>query len=280
MDLDALAATVEVDGLVLRYVATGPADGPPVLLLHGFPDSLHLWRHQVPVLADAGFRVVAPDLPGFGESSRPTDVERYHLLRLLGDMTGLLDALGIAHAHVVGHDWGAALAWTLGIGAPDRVDRLVALSVGHPSAFARAGVEQMEKSWYMLAFQHEGTAEDWLSRDDWVNARAWARGGDQERWIADLSRPGALTAALAYYRANVPPASFLGPPVDLPAVAADTLGVWSSDDMALTEAQMVASRDWVDGAWRYERIEDVSHWIPVDAPETLNRLLLDWLPGA
>jgi pimeloyl-ACP methyl ester carboxylesterase len=252
--------------------------GPPVLLLHGWPDRGRLWRHQVGALGAAGFRTVVPDLRGFGDSDKPEDVAAYGLPNLVGDVLGLLDHLGVERAHVVGHDWGAALAWVTATLAPDRVESLVALSVGHPGAFSAAGLPQREKSWYMLLFQFEGVAEELLSRDDWRLFREWLRGeGDVERYVADLSRPGALTAGLSWYRASMHPARQLEPQRSVPPVAAPTLGIWSSGDRYLTEAQMVESAEHVTGPWRYERVDGASHWMQLDATERVNALLVDFV---
>jgi pimeloyl-ACP methyl ester carboxylesterase len=158
--------------------------------------------------------------------------------------------------------------------------------VGHPLAFASAGFRQKQLSWYMLWFQFPGVAESALPANDWAMFRDWAHGGVArgaddyaERQIADLSRPGRLTAGFNVYRANISPDTFAGDGrgVDLPPVACPTMGVWSSGDMALGEAQMTGSDRFVAGPWRYERIEDVSHWIPVYASERLNSLLIDFL---
>ena len=119
------------DGVELAVLDQG--EGPAVLLLHGFPDSARLWRHQIPTLVDAGFRVVAPDLRGFGDSDKPADIEAYRVGKSVGDLTSVLDALEIERAHVVGHDWGAGVAWAMALMAPDRVDKLAVLSVGHPA---------------------------------------------------------------------------------------------------------------------------------------------------
>jgi len=254
-------------------------EGSPVVLLHGFPDSHRLWRHQVPALVAAGHRVIAPDLRGFGASSKPAEVDRYGMLDLAGDVLGILDHLGVARAHVVGHDWGAALAWALAAFAPDRVDHLVALSVGHPSSFASVGFEQRARSWYMLLFQFEGIAEQWLSADDFANLRAWSQHPDIDSVVADLSRPGALTAALNIYRANVHPRVMVEPPLQFPPVQAPTMGVWSSGDYALCEAGMTGSERYVAGSWRYERVEGVGHWMQIEAPDQVSALLLDFLPS-
>ena len=154
---------VDVGGVGISFEVAGPDDGPPVILLHGFPDSGRLWRNQVPALTGAGFRVIVPDLRGAGRSDKPADVDAYRIPLLVGDVLAVLDSLGIARARVVGHDWGAALAWGLAMGVPDRVERLVVLSVGHPAAFSSAGIAQKEKSWYTFLFQYKGVAEAWLS---------------------------------------------------------------------------------------------------------------------
>jgi len=279
---------VPVNGIRLNVAQAG--EGSPVLLLHGFPDRWQLWRHQIPVLAAAGYHVIAPDLRGFGESERPTEVADYRLATLLGDVTGLLDELGIERAAVVGHDWGGALAWSLALQAPERVDRLTSISVGHGATAASAGLRQRELSWYMLWFLFPGVAEQVLPREDWAFLRQWAWAGapagtdaDADRQVADLSRPGALVAGLNWYRANVDPAGFVpsaARAVKARRVGCPTMGIWSSADFALGEDQMTASARFVDGPWRYERIEDVSHWVPVQSPDRLNELLLDFLSAA
>jgi pimeloyl-ACP methyl ester carboxylesterase len=268
---------VDSGGVGIEYEVTG--EGRPVVLIHGFPDSGRLWRHQVPALADAGFKVIVPDMRGYGRTDKPAEVEQYNLLYTVADIGAVLDDAGVERAHVVGHDWGAAVAWVLAAVAPERVDHLVALSVGHPTTFRAGGFEQFEKSWYMLLFQFEGVAERWLSDDGWANFRAWGRHPDTDGVIAEVEANGSLTPALNWYRANVPPESYLGPRIELPPVQAPTMGVWSSGDFALTEGQMGRSAEHVSGGWRYERIEGPGHWMQLEAPEEVNRLLLDFLPA-
>jgi pimeloyl-ACP methyl ester carboxylesterase len=273
---------VDVNDIELEVQVAEPAgrtEAPAVLLLHGWPDSHRLWRHQVPALTDAGFRAVVPDLRGFGASDRPESVEAYALPHILGDVIGVLDHLGVGRAHVVGHDWGAAVAWTVAAFFPDRVDHLVALSVGHPSAFGAAGLAQREKSWYMLLFLFEGVAERWLSDDDYANFRAWSVHPDADAVISELSRPGALTASLNWYRANFPPTALVEPSLEVPPVVRPTMGIWSEDDMALIEANVTGSAAHVTAEWRYERIDGTGHWIPLEAQDALTALLLDFLPA-
>ena len=247
------------------------------MLLHGFPDSGRLWRHQVPALAGAGFQVVVPDLRGYGRSDKPEPVSAYSMSALAGDVMAILAKLGVSRAHVVGHDWGAALAWGLASLAPDRVDHLVAMSVGNPVTFLRT-MEQCQKSWYMLLFQFPGIAERWLTEDNWANFRGWSSHPDADQVIADLESAGSLTPGLNWYRANVPPESWVGPPLQLPPVKAPTMGVWSTADIALTEVQMTDSAENVTGPWRYERLDGQGHWMQLEAPDQVNALLLDFLP--
>jgi pimeloyl-ACP methyl ester carboxylesterase len=265
------------DGVELSVLEEG--DGPPVLLLHGFPDSSHLWRRQIPALTGAGLRVIAPDLRGFGESDRPEGVDAYRVGHTLADLVAVLDAVGAERAHVVGHDWGAGVAWAFAGVRPDRVERLVAMSVGHPRARGTS-IADREKAWYQLLFQFAGVAEELLMRDDWKLMREWLRGeGDGDRYVEDLARPGALTAGLNWYRANLGPQRELEGPPRLPPVAAPTLGLWSSGDHYLREEPMIRSAEHVTGPWRYERIDGASHWMQLDAPERVNDLLVEFLTG-
>jgi pimeloyl-ACP methyl ester carboxylesterase len=267
---------IEVNGVSLHVEDYG--NGTPVLLLHGWPDSAYVWRNQIPFLTGRGFRVIAPDLRGFGQSSRPVEVTDYALSKSVGDVTGLLDALGVESVHLVGHDWGAAVAWGTAMAHPNRVEKLVVLSVGHPSV--RKSLRQDEMAWYQLFFQFDGIAEANLAYDDWAWLRRFLRGaGDQERYEQDLSRPGALTASLNWYRANLAP-KMPGPSPELPPVVVPTLGIWSTNDQYLDGERMENSGEYVKAPWRYEVIEGASHWIPLDAPDRLNSLILDWLQGA
>ena len=264
---------IEVNGISLYVEEHG--EGDPVLLLHGWPDSARLWRHQVPFLAAHGYRVITPDLRGFGRSERPAEVAGYRLRNVVADVSALLDHLAIETAYVVGHDWGAAVAWLTAILGPARVRKLTAISVPHP--FAPPTQRQYEMAWYQLFFQFSDIAEATLAYDDWAWLRTFSRGYlDLEQAIADLSRPGALTALLNWYRANVAP-RMPGPPPALPPVVAPTLGIWSTGDHYLDGERMKNSAALVQGPWRYEEIPDASHWVPLDAPDRLNELLLDWL---
>ncbi len=267
---------LEADGVTLAVLDEG--EGAPVLLLHGFPDSSRLWRHQIPALAGAGMRAIAPDLRGFGESDKPDAVEEYAVARSVTDMVAVLDALDVERADVVGHDWGAGLAWALAACVPERVQRLVVMSVGHPNTLRRPSIEQRERGWYQLLFQFTGVAEGLIQRDDWELFREMLGNAvDRDRYITDLARPGALSAALNWYRANATPEQELQRTRPFPAVAVPTMGLWSSGDNFLTEDGMIRSAEHVTGGWRYERVEGAGHWLQLDAPQRVNELLLEFL---
>lgn len=272
-----LTELIEANGL--QFYVRDQGSGTPVILLHGFPDTGDLWRNQVPALVKGGFRTIVPDMRGRGRSSKPQSIADYRLSSIVRDVTGLLDALGIERAHVVGHDWSAAVAWLLAALAPNRVERLVAISVGAPGAAAKPTLEELQKGWYRLLFLFEGVAEELLQRDDWSLFRLFLSGAkDTDAYIRTLSEPGALTPGLNWYRANLPVQALLGRTggPQVPMIEADTLGIWSTGDLYLTEEAMTRSEQRVQGTWRYERFEG-SHWVPVDQPDRLNRLLLDFL---
>jgi pimeloyl-ACP methyl ester carboxylesterase len=272
-------STVRVDsnGEGLHVSVSGPEDGTPVVLLHGFPDTGRLWTHQTAALSEAGFRVIVPDQRGFGRSDKPGDVDAYSILNAALDVGAVLDAVGVpGTAHVVGHDFGAAVAWTFAAFAPERVDHLAVLSVGHPAAFRDAGWEQRQLSWYMLLFQFEGIAEQWLSDDGWANFRDWGQHPDADAVIAEIEANGTLTSGLNRYRANLHPRVWVEPPLEFPPVPAPTMGVWSSGDFALGETQMKSSGRFVGGPWRYERLDGPGHWMQWEAPDAVNELLIDF----
>ncbi len=270
---------IQANELSFRVVDRG--EGPAVLLLHGWPDSSYLWRKQIPALVEAGYRVIAPDLRGFGESDRPEQVEAYAIPNILADIKGILVELDVSRASVIGHDWGASVAWSVAGYMPELVEKLVAISVGHPGAYYAGGIEQLQMRWYMLWFLFPGVAETNLPENDWAFFRQFlsGQGGEIEHYIEDLSRPGALTASLNWYRANILPKRFGAQPgpVRLPSIECPTMGIWGSLDFALSEGQIKESGQYLKGPWHYERLEGVGHWIPSGAPDQLNQLLLDFL---
>jgi pimeloyl-ACP methyl ester carboxylesterase len=244
-----------------------------VLLLHGFPDTHLVWRKQVPVLAAAGFRVLAPDLRGYGRSDAPGGVFDYTMDKLRGDVLGLLDALHIDKVFLVGHDWGGIIGWQIAALAPERVHRYVAMSTGHPDAIARAGLMQRLRMTYILGFIMPVLAEHTLRAADWFIMRQFTdEPGQADHWKRDLSPPGRLTAALNYYRANLN----LALPHGHRKVKVPVMGLWSDRDPALGEKQMRDSAHYVEGEFRFERIRGADHWLQLTAADEVNRLLLQF----
>jgi pimeloyl-ACP methyl ester carboxylesterase len=243
-----------------------------------------VWDSQVRALTEAGYRAVTLDVRGHGGSDKPEAVTDYDLVHQVVDLMGVLDHYGIEKAHLVGHDWGAATAWALASVHPERVLSLTALAVGHPTAFgdackAEADFVQLRRIWYMLLFQFQGVAEQWLTDDDFHNFRHFlGTHPDLDAVVERMKEPGALTAALNVYRAVLPPQALTGSVV-LPQVPVPAMGIWGAEDPYNTELGMTGSAAYVDGPWRYERLDAAGHWPHLDAPAEVNRLLLDFLAG-
>ena len=282
-------AARRVDVGEVRLAVTEAGDGEPVLLLHGFPELGRSWRHQIAALAGGGYRAIAPDLRGYGGSDRPPAVEDYAAPKLAGDVVGLIEALGYESVHLVGHDWGGSLAWGLAGRMPERVRSLTILNAPQAAVSARLRREdegQRAKSWYMLLFQFAGVAEAWLSADDWANLRAFVFGTaapgtfppeEQAVLTEALGRDGALTAALNWYRANMPPSAWLREPPDPPPISVPTLIIWGEDDSYMDPVLLERSAATVTGPLRVERLPGVSHWVQQEAPDRVNEVMLSFL---
>ena len=279
---------IDCGGAVLSVQFMGPDDGEPVIMWHGFPEMGYSWRHQAAALAADGYRVIVPDLRGYGESDRPTGTDAYAFPQLVGDVVGLINALGHGYAHLAGHDWGGSLCWATSALMPDTVRSLMILNAPHPvaSAECRQVPEQQQKSWYMLLFQFEGVAEEWLLKDGAANLSAFvfdtaAPGtfGDEERRVFTdaLMREGAMTAALEYYRANIPPGNWLKPPPDLPLVTVPTTIMWADADAYMTPLLLERSITKVEGPLEVVMLEGVSHWAQQEAPDLVTAAMRDHL---
>ena len=261
--------------------AAGPVDGRLVVLLHGFPQSSYEWRHQLAALAGAGFRAVAFDQRGYSPGARPEGLEHYRIDRLVADVLAVADELGGHRVDVVGHDWGAAVAWHVAGRYPERLRTLTAVSVPHPAAFVDVltggSADQARRSAYIAALRLPG-AEKALLVDDAAALRAVfaASGFDDadavDEYVALLSQPGALRAAVDWYRAaSAEDMADIGP------VTTPTMYVWSDGDVALGREAAERTAGHVEGPYRFEVLAGVSHWIPEAAPAELNRLLLEHL---
>lgn len=256
----------------------GPADGQVVILLHGFPQTRAAWSEVAPPLAEAGYRVLAPDQRGYSPGARPAGRRQYTLDLLAGDVLALADAAGASRFHVVGHDWGGAVAWALGMWHPDRLHTVTSLTVPHPRAYLRAMLtsRQLFLSWYALFFQLPWLPE-WSARigpTQRMFERALERSGlpdtHRDEYRAALEDRAAMTAAINWYRAGpfVPASRFV-------PVAVPTLYVYADDDVALGRRAADLTARYLTGRYRYEVLHGTSHWIPEVAPKVVVRLLLE-----
>ena len=269
-------------GLTFRALAEGPVDGRVVLFLHGFPQSAGEWKAQLHALADAGFRVVAPDQRGYSPGARPAAVEAYGIDHLVADTLGMCDELGAERIDLVGHDWGAIVAWVVAARHPGRVRTLSVVSVPHPEAFADAYAsprsKQREMSGYIDVFRAgDGAGEQMLAGDDGDGLRRMFEGQGLDAdaaagHAAVHAQPGALTAGLNWYRATHPTMMRGVPPVSVP-----TLFVWGALDPAISREAAEGCAAYTTGPFRFEVLDDVGHWVPELEAELLNRLLLEHL---
>ncbi len=276
----------ERSGVRLHYVEAG--DGPLVVLLHGFPELWYSWRHQIPALVEAGYRVIAPDMRGYNLSDKPRGVAAYGLGELTADVAALIEASGAERAAaVVGHDWGAAVAWTFAARYPALLDRLVVLNGARPERLLAAfrTARQLRKSWYMFFFQLPKLPELLARRKDYAWLRAAVKHepqrpgatSDEElaRYVEAWSQPGALTATINYYRAGFRPSSLRGL-ARTPRVDAPVLVIWGEHDRFLGPELAEPDPEVVPNA-RVARVPDAGHFVHYDRPERVNQLLLEFL---
>ena len=275
-------AYIETNGVRLHVVQAGPADGPLVILLHGFPEFWYGWHRQIDALADAGFWVWAPDQRGYNLSEKPAGIAAYGIDTLSADVVGLIDAAGRQKAIVVGHDWGAAVAWWTAVVHADRVERLVVLNVPHPvvmQQFARRDPGQMLRSWYIGFFQLPWLPETLSRLDNWVIAvrslRMSSRPGtftdaDVQQYRTAWSQPGAFTAMVNWYRAALRKPASRQPSV---RITVPTLLIWGARDQFLKREMAQPSIDLCDNG-RLVFLENATHWVQHEEASRVNELII------
>jgi pimeloyl-ACP methyl ester carboxylesterase len=271
----------------LHLVESGPADGRVIVLLHGFPEFWYSWRYQLPVLARAGLRVIVPDMRGYNRSDKPHGLRAYAIERLARDVARLIQASGSAHAAVVGHDWGGIVAWAFAMRYPELLDRLVVLNAPHPVRLLHAlrTPRQLARSWYVFWFQLPWLPEAGIRALHFAALRRVLHtqpsrkeaftDADIERYVAAMAQPGALTAAINYYRAALrrSPSRTLRL---LRPVQAPVLIIWGERDRYLGRELAEPDPRWVPHV-RVERLPHASHWVQLDEPERVNALLSAFL---
>ena len=278
---------IRANGLQFGFEEAGEGDAV-ALLLHGFPESRYSWRHQLPALARAGWRAVAIDMRGYGDSDKPPGRAAYRLQRLTEDVAALFEALGARRRLLIGHDWGAMVAWITAIWRATPLDGLVVMNVPHPAVFARVlqrSWAQSRRSWYVAAFQLPWLPEALLTaRRGWLTGQAIAGiAADPSAFppeVLDVYRdnavkPRAMTSMINYYRANLPRPGALQ---DLPRVETPTLMIWGEADRALG-LELTEGYEGLVADFTLERLPGVSHWVQQEAPEAVNTRLLGWVAG-
>jgi pimeloyl-ACP methyl ester carboxylesterase len=272
---------VEANGLRFELEETGEGDHL-ALCLHGFPEHLVSWRHQAPVLAGMGYRVWAVNQRGYGRSTRPVGAAAYALTHLVVDVAALIDASGAKHVTLIGHDWGAMVAWCFAAGRVRPLERLVIMNVPHPLCFraALSHWRQRSKSWYIAFFQIPWLPERMLAAREGAAVRRLFAGLPVAADIVDIyarqiAEPGAATAMLNWYRAarTAPDPPGLQMPIQVP-----TLVIWGEEDVALDVICLDGTDRYVPDL-RIERLPGISHWVQQHAPEQVNALLRAFLPG-
>jgi pimeloyl-ACP methyl ester carboxylesterase len=276
---DITMTAVTVGDLTFDVRMAGPPDGEVVILLHGFPQTSYEWRNQISALGEAGYRAVAPNQRGYSPGARPTQIEDYAVPRLVEDIVGIADAVGADRFHIVGHDWGAIIAWAVAVSAQDRVISASPVSVPHPDAFARVLGDptscQVEASSYFDVFVQPDSEDNFVANDN-EGLRGFFTGIEEdavEDYVRVLGSKAALGAALNWYRANIADRQVSGPAMGV--VHVPTMFTWSDGDTALCIDGAELTEKYVDAPYRFEVIEGVSHWIPDLASDQMTELLLD-----
>lgn len=276
-----------VGDLTFDAVSDGPEGGEPVLLLHGFPESSWAWRHVQPALAEAGLHAVAVDQRGYSPGARPTDASEYAIEKLAHDAIHVADELGWDTFHVVGHDWGGVVAWHLAGRHPGKIQSLTAVSTPHPRAFLDArsagpqvdGEDQAAKSSYVDLFRQPGTEDLMVADGSAVFRDALTGTGldaeSADHYVKQHDTAEAVAGLLNWYRGAKPEDG-----AKVGAVTVPTLYVWSDADAVFGRLAAERTADHVDGPYRFETLEEVSHWIPEEAAPQLTALLLEHIPAS
>jgi pimeloyl-ACP methyl ester carboxylesterase len=278
---------VQANGLRFRAMVEGPATGDMFILLHGFPEGAESWSRQLGPLAAAGCLAVAIDMRGYGLSDAPDAVDSYGIDHLVEDVRWMIKAFGRPAAHVAGHDWGAMVAWFFAGRYPEMTKTLTALSVPHPAALAAASKEdedQQARSRYVGLFLQEGKAERVLAGDDYRRLRFMFTIGPNpdavpktviDHFVRSLSRPGRLTSALNYYRANLPAGAGAWEALaDIGPITTPTVMLWGDEDPALGRRATEATAQHVKGQYRLEVLEGAGHWLQFERADDVSRALV------
>lgn len=273
---------IDLDGMAMHVADEGSGD-QVVLMVHGMPDTSACWKFQVPDMVSAGYRVIVPDLIGSGLSDKPQELEHYAAAQVADDLAALLDRLGLDRVHLVGHGWGARFCWEFAMAHPFRVGAMVVISAGHPKAHVADNLFSFSRSrwdWFPVSNADVRAAELYAAADCAYARMVFGSHPElQDVLSRNLSQDGGFAPTLRWDQANPVSAMWFKALTDTtppPEVHAPVLGIWPAGDMFCFEHEVAASGDFVNGPFRYERVEDAGHWAQLDAPGEITRLVLDW----
>ena len=276
---------IETNGIRLHVVQAGPKSGIPIILLHGFPEFYYGWRKQIPALVEAGCRVIVPDQRGYNLSDKPKGVRAYGVYTLVEDILGLINALEYEKVNLIGHDWGAVVAWVLANKYPERLQKLGIMNVPHPAVMRRfllRDFEQMRRSLYVYFFQLPWLPEAGFRAMDWRGAERALRNTskpgsfteeDIKKYKEAWSQPGAMTAMLNWYRAVI---RYMPALPEDPRIKVPTLMMWGLQDFALSHRMARPSMDYVDEG-NLILFPEATHWVHLDAADEVNHYLVDFV---
>lgn len=276
---------IQANGILIHYITAG--EGEPVILLHGFPQFWYAWRHQIPALTKH-FKIIVPDLRGYGETEKPPQVSDYRTSLIATDIAALINALGYEKAHIAGHDWGGAVAWQLALEHPEVVDRLAVLNCPHPAVFSKAlrsNFSQMRRSWYIFFFQIPYIPEFIFKMFDKALLASALRGNtmrketftdeDLAQYLLALQKPGVFTAALNYYRATFRQLLHVKKSKEkMNKIAAPTLLIWGEKDTALGKELTYNMNPFFSNTFDIHYVPDCGHWVNEEQPDLVNQLLI------
>ncbi|WP_427162280.1 alpha/beta fold hydrolase [Aliinostoc sp. HNIBRCY26] len=273
------AKMIELNG-VEYFVRDSGTGEETVLLIHGWPDDGNLWKHQIIALLEHGYRVICPDLLGYGLSETPTDISRYQLANLVNDMISLLEKLAVTKVHCIAHDYGAVIGWELAAHT-EKLQTFTAMSVGHLAEFLTTSLENVQFLWIYFLNIHDVAPQLYRVNNGCLLREVLRSHPHREEILDNTLKPGALENMQRLEKANPVPnylltalAGELPEPVIIPV---PTLGIWGNQDEVLWESQMQNSGKYISADWQYEKITDAGHWFMLEKPQQVNQLLLNWL---
>lgn len=270
---------IELNG-VEYFVRDSSTGKESVLLLHGWPDDGNLWKHQIIALLEHDYRVICPDLLGYGLSGTPTDISRYQFTHLVNDMITLLDKLAVEKIHCIAHDYGAVIGWELAAHT-ERLQTLTAMSVGHLTEFCKTSLEHLQFQWIYFLNSHDVAPQLYRVKNGYLLREVLGSHPYREEILKNTLKPGVLENMQRLEKANPVPnyllAALAGELPEPVPIKVPTLGIWSNQDDVLWESQMQNSEKYISAEWQYEKIVDAGHWFMLEQPQQINQLLLNWL---